>query len=353
MLPTEMLFIVDLIATLAPYLLITLSLNLEYGYGGIPNFGKALSVAAGAFVVGYLPGRLAARLLGIGQGLDYLKNNIAIVTEITKVLQANILLSLLILALTLVVAIIVGAAMGFLASYVVIRKRLDFAYLAMTLLAGAEVLVIIGYNYEEIAYGSRGVSVPDPFAWTGVNRFPAITLFMLIVAIAVFVYLHFLTTSPLGRLLRAIRDNEDAALALGKDIVKIRLKTMALSSGIAALAGALYSFYTVSVIATAYDRVSWTFWPLLMVILGGAANNTGVFLGTFTFLTVRKIITFYKETLAPFVPFDVVWLDPLLLGTFLLIILLYRPHGLIPEKPVKTISVTEPALKNMERKSEG
>jgi hypothetical protein len=53
------------------------------------------------------------------------------------------------------------------------------------------------------------------------------------------------------------------------------------------------------------------------------------------------------------VPFDVVWLDPLLLGTFLLIILLYRPYGLIPEKPVKTISVTEPALKNMERKSEG
>jgi branched-chain amino acid transport system permease protein len=90
-----------------------------------------------------------------------------------------------------------------------------------------------------------------------------------------------------------------------------------------------------------------------MVILGEAANNTGVFLGTSTFLTVRKIITFYKETLAPFVPFDVVWLDPLLLGTFLLIILLYRPHGLISEKPVKTISVTEPALKNMERKSEG
>jgi branched-chain amino acid transport system permease protein len=95
-------------------------------------------------------------------------------------------------------------------------------------------------------------------------------------------------------------------------------------------------------------------WPLLMVILGGAANNAGVFLGTFTFLTVRKIIAFCKETLAPFVPFDVVWLDPLLLDTFLLlIILLYRPYGLIPEKPVKTIGVTESALKNMERKSEG
>jgi len=338
-LPTEALFVVDLMATLAPYLLVTLSLNLEYGYGGIPNFGKALSVATGAFVVGYLPGRLAAHLLGIGQGLDYIKYNTAIVTEITKVLQANILLSMLLLTLTLVVAVIAGMSIGSLVSYIVTRRRMSFAYLAMVLLAAAEVLVIIGHNYEEIAGGSLGVSVPDPFAWMGGYRFLAVTLFMLIVVIAVYVYVHFLTNSPLGRLLKAVRDNEDAALALGKDVEMIRLKIMTVSSGIAALAGALYSFYTVSVIATAYHRISWTFWPLLMVILGGAANNFGVLLGTFVFLTVRKLIIFYKEMLAQIVPFDVVWLDMLLLGLALIVILLYRPHGLIPEKPVKTISV--------------
>jgi branched-chain amino acid transport system permease protein len=348
---TTTLFIVDLVATLAPFLLVVLSLNLEYGYGGIPNFGKALSVAAGAFVVGYLPGRLAAHILGIGQGLDYLKNNIAIVTGINKVLQENALLSVLILALTLIVAMAVGAAMGFLVSYVVLRRRLDFAYLAMVLLAAAEVFVIIGYNYEEIAYGSRGVSVPDPFAWAGMNRFPAITLFMVIVAMAVLAYLHFLTNSPFGRVLKAIRDNEYAASASGKDVVGIRLKTMTLSSAIAALAGALYSFYTLSVIATAYDRVTWTFWPFLMVILGGAANNAGVLLGTFVCLTGRKLIIFYKEVLAPFVPFDVVWLDWLLLGSFLLLILLYRPQGLIPEKPVKTIDLTKSALKKRGEKA--
>lgn len=61
-LPAELLviFLRDFAIFLAIYLIVALSLNLEYGYGGVPNFGKVVAVAAGAFTVGFLPGRLVA-----------------------------------------------------------------------------------------------------------------------------------------------------------------------------------------------------------------------------------------------------------------------------------------------------
>jgi hypothetical protein len=75
-----------------------------------------------------------------------------------------------------------------------------------------------------------------------------------------------------------------------------------------------------------------------MVMLGGAANDLGVVAGTFIFVAVRQTIVFYSSVFAPFLPFDVVWLDTLLLGLALIFILIYRPQGLIPEKPIKTIN---------------
>lgn len=110
-------------------------------------------------------------------------------------------------------------------------------------------------------------------------------------------------------------------------------------AAIAAIGGALYAFCTANVVATAYSGVSWTFWPWVMVILGGAANNLGVVVGMFVFVTLRKLIIFYKDIFAPFLPFDVVWLDLILLGLALIIILTNKPGGIIPEKPIETIRV--------------
>ncbi len=74
-----------------------------------------------------------------------------------------------------------------------------------------------------------------------------------------------------------------------------------------------------------------------MVVMGGAANNMGVILGSFGFIALGRFIDFYKAELA-FVPFDVVWLYFLLLGIGIILIQMYRPGGLIPEKPTSTLS---------------
>jgi len=334
-LPVEVIFTIDLIATFAVYLIISLSLNLEFGYAGIPNFGKVLAVAGGAFTVGFFPGRIVAWLLGIGPGLDYIAHNAEIVTQVNQVLKNDPTFALALFSATLIIAGIIGAALGFIACYPAIRLRED--YLGITLLAMGEAIRVIGYNYPPIIGGTLGVMVPDPFAWAEELRYTVISLAMLGISILALFYLERFVRTPLGRMLRAIRDNENVAESLGKDVTRVRMKTIIMSSVIGSIGGALYAFYTSGVISLAYHRATWTFWPWVMVILGGAANNVGAVLGTFTFVTVRKLITFYKEQLTPLIPFSVVWLDFLLLGVALILIQMYRPEGIVPEKPTFTL----------------
>lgn len=335
-LSTEFLFLRDLIIIFAIYLIITLSLNLEHGYAGIPNFGKVLAVAGGAFFVGFFPGRILAWIFEVGLDKDFIKYNRIIVAQESVILQNLPFLSIAIFFLTLILAGLIGGLLGFVAAYPAIRLRED--YLAIMLLAMGEAIGVIGYNYTPLIGGTLGVSVPDVFRWAGEWRYVVSLLFILGISILVLLYLERLIRTPLGRMLRAIRDNEEVAESLGKDVTKIRTKTIVIASAIAAVGGALYAFNTCNVIAPTYNRVSWTFWPWVMMILGGAANNMGVMLGTVIFVCVRKLIIYYKAQLEPFVPFQVVWLDFLLLGVTLIIILMYRPEGIIKEKPTFTLS---------------
>jgi branched-chain amino acid transport system permease protein len=335
LLPAELIFIVDSLAIFSVYLIISISLNLEAGYTGVPNFGKVLVVAGGAFVAGFLPGRLMALLMGLDPGLGYVKDNARIVSLVTKEFEANVPMAITMFIITILVAMLVGAVLGFIASYPAIRLRED--YLAIILLAMGEGIRIVGQNYFPLVGGTVGVSIPNPFACVGGYRLIVITFVMLTIALLTLFYAERLARSPLGRLLRAVRDCEIAASSLGKNISGIRTKVLIVGSALGAVGGALYAFYAASTIAVAYSRVSWTFWPWTIVTLGGLANNMGVAVGTMFFIVVRRLITFYKRPLEPLLPFDVVWLDLLLLGFALILILLYRPEGLIPEKPTFTI----------------
>jgi len=343
MLSTTDLFILNLLATFAPYLIVAVSINLEYGYAGVPNFGKVLAVAGGAFMAGVIPGRILASTLGIGKGMDFIKSNVPIITQINGVISSNAISSLQIFIITLIIAAIVGALLGLAVAYPVARLRSD--YLGMTFLAAGQVILVIGNNYSPLVGGTQGVNVPDPFQWAssfGIDRDILAVIIMMIIAIVIFLYARRLTHSPLGRMLRAVRDDENSVLALGKDVQKTRINVIIIASALAAIAGALYAFYTANVFYASFSRASWTFWPWVMVILGGAANDWGVVAGTFIFVAVRQTITFYSSDLAPFIPFNPVWLDTLLLGLALLLILIYRPEGLIPEKPIKTIKDGRP-----------
>jgi len=320
------------------YLIVTLSLNLEVGYAGLPQFGRVLAVLTGALIAGAIPGRILALMYELPYGPEYAfyEYNYKVVNTLNTVLEKNPLLSIAIFVFTLILAMILGAIVGYLTSKPAIRLR--EAYLGITLLAMGDVLMLVTYYYTPIIGGTTGVSVIDPFRWTGVARFYIATFTLLGIALLVFLLIERLTKSPYGRVLRAMRDSELAITVYGRDIVKLRTYTLMVGAAIASLGGALYTFYTGSCIASTYTRVTWTFWPWAFMMLGGTGNNVGVMFGVLLFVIVKTLIVMYRGLLAPYVPFDPVWLEYTFVGMAIVLIAIFRPQGLIPEKPIFTIS---------------
>ncbi|MEM2757006.1 MAG: branched-chain amino acid ABC transporter permease, partial [Sulfolobales archaeon] len=125
------------------YLIVTLSLNIEAGYAGLPQFGRVLAVITGALVAGAIPGRILAALYGYPYGAEYAyyEFNYKIVNDINSILENSPILSIGIFLITLLIAMALGAAIGYLTSRPAIR--LKEAYLGITLLAMGDVVMLI------------------------------------------------------------------------------------------------------------------------------------------------------------------------------------------------------------------
>ena len=341
-------FFLVLIIYIMIFLIITLSYNLAYGYTGVPDFGRAMAAGAGGFLCGYLPGRLMAYLLGIRE--DYLGNVLLIVDKINVALEKDPLTSIGLLVLTLILGAVAGGVLGLVASLPLFRGIRLF-YLGVTLLAIQISFNTIIYHWEPIIRGEFGVPVPDPFRWLGHYRPPSIApSFMrltgvivtsgIVLAIVAY-YCISVSRSPLGRLLKAVRDDERSVEALGRDVRRIYVKVTAVSYALTGMAGVLFAYYQRYVIGLNFDKVAWTFWPIAMVILGGLANNKGTVVGTVVFITLKRFIMFYKSDLEFILPFSPLWLEGILLGILLMVILIYRPRGLFPEIPEMPLSGEE------------
>lgn len=326
------------------FLVVSLTLNLEAGYTGIPNFGKVMFVASGAAIAGSVCGRLAAFLLALDpSALNFLSNDyngsvVKIIQRVDLSLSHNAILSIELILLGVLLAALLGAGLGFLASYPAIRLRED--YLGMLLLASAQFFQIFLGAYPPLIGGTQGIGVPDLFAWAGSgNGFRDVVILgvLSIFAVLVYIYAESIARSPLGRTLRAVRDNEVASRALGKNDVAIRRNVIIVSSAISAIAGALLTFEVSSVGAGTWGRITWTFWIWVMVIIGGAANNLGVALGAFSFTFLFKTIDLLKFNIEAIIPFNVSWFEYLLFASLLILILGFRPGGILPEKSSFTL----------------
>ena len=152
--------------------------------------------------------------------------------------------------------------------------------------------------------------------------------------------------SPWGRMMRAIRDNEEAANAMGKNVVKQHLLIFVLGSAIVGIAGAMLVTQDGLFTPGSYRPLRYTFLIWVMVIVGGSGNNFGAILGGFVvwFLWIEAApIGFYLVNLTTsgledthFLKVHLIESVPyfrfLLMGTGLLLIMRYRPKGILPEK---------------------
>ncbi|HUK51063.1 MAG TPA: branched-chain amino acid ABC transporter permease [Terriglobales bacterium] len=322
------LFSVDLFALFAVYLVIDIGLNIQQGVTGIPNFGILFAVAGGAYITAGLSTRLAIIILGIQTNLNPISDNVSVLQLVNPILHAQPILAVSLFVLFLVIGGAAGAIMGLIASAPAVRLRED--YLAITLLAFGEILNVIGAGYTPLVGGPPGVDLPDVLAWAGQYRFYAGSLVLLIVAIAIYVLAGHIIKTPFGRTLRAIRDNEIVARALGKNITRYRTSSIMIGSLFCGIAGSLWALYSGAITPT-LARFDWTFLPWLMILIGGMGSNRGTLVGTAIVVTLNKLITYFKYAFVGIVPFNIIWLNYLLLGVMTILILIYRPEGIVRE----------------------
>ncbi|MBP3127590.1 branched-chain amino acid ABC transporter permease [Thalassospira sp. ER-Se-21-Dark] len=273
---------------------------------------------------------------------------------------------------------LVAAGGGWLIGRIALGLRAD--YLAIATLGISEIIIAI-IKYEE--WLSRGVKnvtgIPRPvpyevdliesewfislanfFGATEISDAASLfvklcyaVLFVIVLAIIMW-FAERALKSPWGRMMRAIRDNRDAAAAMGKDVKRRHLQTFVLGCAVCGIAGAMLTTLDGQLTPTSYIPLRYTFLIWVMVILGGSGNNWGSILGGFIiwFLWVEAepFGNWFMSTitaplgegseLAQHLVAGAAYMRYLMMGAILLIVMRFAPKGLIPEATNRSTAMT-------------
>ena len=159
-------------------------------------------------------------------------------------------------------------------------------------------------------------------------------LYLAIVAAAiaaVYVVLQRLAHSPFGRVLRAIRDDDQVAAVAGKPVLSFKIKAFATSAGILGLAGGLYGHYTSYVAPDIFSPLL-TIYIVLALLAGGVGDNRGAVAGAFLVVFFLESTRFVVPLLPGLTPVQGAAIRELLISGSLILVLRFRPAGLIPER---------------------
>lgn len=289
------------------------ALNIQFGWAGVPNFAFIIFQAIGAYAAGVVS-------LGPDSGANAFQRYI---------LGANLPFPLPLL--------VAAAAGGLLALFVgviaTLRLRRDYqaaVFLLIALIASQVVSGDVG-----LFNGSNGLAaIPQPLAGTlsslSLSQYQWVYAgFTTVVAIAVLLLMRRLGRSGWQRALRASRDDETAAGALGLNVPLMRLQVFVLGGAIAGLSGGLLVGFI-----TAWSPGGWgyaeTFAILTGIILGGVGNDWGVLVGTFLVQIVFiEVPSFLPEFGYPGLIDKLEWI---VIGFMWLAVLILRPGGIIPER---------------------
>jgi branched-chain amino acid transport system permease protein len=290
-------YVVAMVTFAGFYALMALGLNLVWGMTGMINLGLVGFFATGAYVSALTTKRLGWPM-----------------------------------ALGLVAAVVLAAGAGVVMAMITARLRGD--YLAIITLGFSEVVRITASNEIWLTNGTDGISgIPGP--WRGAVTPAAFNvLYLGIVTVfvaAAFLLLNRLRHSPYGRVLRAIRDDDQVAAVAGKRVIAFKVQAFAVSSGILGLAGALYGHYT-SFIAPETFVPLLTIYVVLALTAGGTGNNVGAVVGAILVVTFLEGTRFMTGWLPGLKPVQIAAVREFMIGASLIVILRFRPGGLLPER---------------------
>ena len=296
--------------------LLTLALNLQWGFTGLFNAGVVGFYAIGAYTHAILTAAPQPQYIG-NLGLPWLVGILG--------------------------AMVATGLAGWLIGLVTIRLRDD--YLAIATFGVAVSIQLVALNWEPLTGGPQGLTrIGKPLATLFDTPF-AFNLWFLVLMIGVLASVYWaldrVLHSPWGRVLRAIREDETAAVALGKSAVRFRLEAFVLGSTLMGLAGALYVSFIGFVSPFDFLPIV-TFQVWAMLIVGGSGSNRGAVLGA---LVVWAIWAGSGVLVTKLVPpshaAQGAAVQVISIGLVLVLMLLFRPRGLIGEAAVVSRHVND------------
>ncbi|GAB3314146.1 branched-chain amino acid ABC transporter permease [Haloplanus rallus] len=297
----DLLLVVGIIAGI--YSLLAIGMNMHWGDTGLLNFAHAAFFAVGAYTSAILTtppatGSLATRVVGF----DF----------------------------PIIVGLVAGTALAGVVGVLIALPsvRLEGDYLAIVTLSAAELIRLLIHNEAWLTTGAQTLkNIPRPLDGAIPVSYD-LFYFVLVWAIVAVCYLLFerLSSSPFGRVLHAIRENDDVPLALGKNTYVFKLKSFGIGAAIAGLAGGLWAHY-VYAISSIMFLPSITFLIWAAVIIGGAGSYGGAILGASVIVGLRQITRFIPGD----VPFgdQLSYIRLMVVGVVLILVLYYRPEGLL------------------------
>lgn len=283
-------YVLHIITMINIYIILALSLNLLVGYNGLISLCQAAFYGIGAYI----------------STLVIMKTGIGFIPAILISLLGSALLSLLI-------------------SIPSIRLKGDYFVLSSL---GFQIIVFtILYNWVDITrgpYGIPGIPRPEIFGFT-INSVAAYALFSGIFALICAFLIYLIGNSPFGRVLKAIREDEMATSALGKNVVKFKIVCFAISAAFASISGALFAGYMRYIDPTSFTLMESVF-ILSIVIIGGTGNIKGPILGAILLLVLPELLRFLNlpDSIAPNV-------RQIIYGLLIILIMRFRPQGILGE----------------------
>jgi len=292
-------FLIYLLTIISIWGILALSLNIQYGITGLVNLGHIAFFMIGGYVSTVL-----VILLGWPIGLAMAGGTVA--------------------------AGLYGIVLALPTS------GLQQDYWAICTLAAAEIVRMFFLNTtfgDPYTGGSFGVSdIPQPLhdVFSGA-AYPYFYLVLSAVCLlACWALAEWITSTPYGRLLKALREGDEVPLALGKQVRSARIRAMGVGGALAGLAGALFVHFNAFVSPNYFLPIE-TFLVWAMVIVGGGGSHRGVLVGTVVIQTVFTSSRFLKGVL----PVDPSTLGParmILIAVLVISVLIFLPDGVVPER---------------------
>jgi neutral amino acid transport system permease protein len=364
-------YLVALIILTAIFALFSLGLNLQWGYTGLINFGHIAFMTVGAYttvllsqkgvpiVLATLIGSAAAALLGLAIGFSTLRlreDYLAIVTigvsEVVRLVALNeewltggtrgvygyplplgeltrptLATKYGMIALW---TVIFGLAAWQLVRWMMRRRLTSRGSETQRVGVGKLIWGVTAILAGLLLYVAGTMALYDYSYKAG--------LMLVVVTVLALVYwrLEVLGRSPWGRVLKAIREDEEVAKALGKNVFWYKLQALMLGGAIAGLAGAFYAWNLTFINPEGFIPLL-TFQAWTIVVLGGAGNNAGTILGATIYWLYNTVTRFVLPAIVPLDDSRLGALRVMTIGLILMILMMVRPQGILGKKEELTL----------------